>query len=170
MWSVGVGPDWARVWTFLVGRKKRTGGYIVEYSKERRYKRHSRNQRRRKAGPASRVGRFGSNSQKFMTRRFDLRARGAIPGSYRSRKIYATPHRRKVKYERCARATALTKERSRSLMSNRIIDSIICGTVIRTNGACNLSLLRGPSNLTHRLPEFCSDNFLPLDGSFTCRE
>lgn len=87
-----------------VERSERVGT-LWNTEKKDEYKRHSRDyQRRRKAGPASRVGRIGSNSQKFMARRFDLRARGVTPGSYRSRKIYATLHRKVKRSTSSARA------------------------------------------------------------------
>lgn len=86
MRGVGVGPDWARVWTFPVGRKKlERMGTLWNREKKDGIK-DIRGTTREEGRQDPRPGWAGSvrTLRKFMGRRFDLRARGVTPGSYRS--------------------------------------------------------------------------------------
>lgn len=86
---------------------------------------------------ASRVGRIASNSQKFMAGASTYEQEVLHPGpTGRNYKIYATPAGKWREVRALARA--LTKERSRSLMSGQIIDSIVWKSGLTTGFAIEM--------------------------------
>lgn len=120
--NVGVGPDWARVWTFPVGRKEleRELAVLCKRQRERTSKEKERGEEKEKESArdivadqhreeegrdtASRVGRISSNSQKFMAGASTYEQEVLHPGPTGSGAVRFTQRRQESeeKYERRA--------------------------------------------------------------------
>ncbi|KAL0103595.1 hypothetical protein PUN28_017699 [Cardiocondyla obscurior] len=98
--SVGVGPDWTRVSTFL--RRFGAGDAETRGKEIRREIRQSAGRARREARDKRDIGGKGRDRfelSKIYGRRFDLRARGVTPGSLGQGPVRFTQRRQKRKKE-----------------------------------------------------------------------